>query len=161
MSQNTREFALSDWAIVFLFTSRMFRMNEIDVVWSRSFHSQSIFVGHIYFQVKSSINFLTDHHEFLPLSYKTKGIVFLIIGAANFTGAIVSHGCFSILGEAMTQRLRLAILTSMFRQEVGYHDNPDTWIRLGEVKLLFVKKKRMMRLSSGVFLFDCLATVMI
>lgn len=52
-------------------------------------------------------------------------IVFLIIGAANFTGAIVSHGCFSILGEAMTQRLRLAILTSMFRQEVGYHDNPE------------------------------------
>ena len=59
----------------------------------------------------------------------------------------------------MTQRLRLAILTSMFRQEVGYHDNPDTWIRLGEVKLL--SKKRMMRLSGGVFLFDCLATVMI
>ena len=27
------------------------------------------------------------------------------------------HGCFSILGEAMTQRLRVAILTSMFRQE--------------------------------------------
>ena len=24
----------------------------------------------------------------------------------------------------MTQRLRVAILTSMFRQEVGFHDNP-------------------------------------
>jgi hypothetical protein len=32
------------------------------------------------------------------------------------------HGCFSILGEAMTQRLRVAILTSMFRQEVSDAD---------------------------------------
>jgi hypothetical protein len=30
--------------------------------------------------------------------------------------ALSRHGCFSILGEAMTQRLRVAILTSMFRQ---------------------------------------------
>ena len=49
----------------------------------------------------------------------------MIIGVSCFVGSTVSHGCFSILGEAMTQRLRIAILTSMFRQEVGFHDNPE------------------------------------
>lgn len=52
-------------------------------------------------------------------------VIFVIIGVSCLIGSTVSHGCFSILGEAMTQRLRVAILTSMFRQEVGFHDNPE------------------------------------
>ena len=51
-------------------------------------------------------------------------LVFVIIGASNLVGATISHTCFSILGEAMTQRLRVAILTCMVRQEVGVHDDP-------------------------------------
>ena len=45
-------------------------------------------------------------------------IIFLVIGFSGLLGATVSHGCFSILGEAMTQRLRVAILTSIFRGSV-------------------------------------------
>ena len=52
-------------------------------------------------------------------------IIFVLIAVSCFIGSTISHGCFSILGEAMTQRLRVAILTSMFRQEVGFHDNPE------------------------------------
>lgn len=52
-------------------------------------------------------------------------IIFLIIGFCGLVGSTISHGCFSILGEAMTQRLRVAILTSIFRQEVGFHDDPQ------------------------------------
>ena len=51
-------------------------------------------------------------------------LIFVIIGVSVFVGSTISHGCFSILGEAMTQRLRVAILTGMFRQEVGFHDDP-------------------------------------
>eukprot|EP00435_Cladocopium_sp_Y103_P003448 s4310_g1.t1 len=52
-------------------------------------------------------------------------IIFLVIGFSGLIGATISHGCFSILGEAMTQRLRVAILTSIFRQELGFHDDPQ------------------------------------
>jgi len=52
-------------------------------------------------------------------------VIFVLIAVSCFIGSTISHGCFSILGEAMTQRLRVAILTSMFRQEVGFHDNPE------------------------------------
>ena len=52
-------------------------------------------------------------------------LIFVIIGVSAFVGSTVSHGCSSILGEAMTQRLRVAILTGMFRQEVGFHDDPS------------------------------------
>ena len=51
-------------------------------------------------------------------------LIFVIIGVSVFVGSTISHGCFAILGEAMTQRLRVAILTGMFRQEVGFHDDP-------------------------------------
>lgn len=68
--------------------------------------------------------FLSDKEE-MKSQLELMCIIFVIIGVSTLIGSTVSHGCFSILGEAMTQRLRVAILTSMFRQEVGYHDNPE------------------------------------
>lgn len=52
-----------------------------------------------------------------PRAVRLMAWIFLIIGASGMVGCAISHGCFSILGEAMTQRLRVAILTSIFRQE--------------------------------------------
>ncbi|CAJ1359168.1 unnamed protein product, partial [Effrenium voratum] len=52
-------------------------------------------------------------------------LLFVIIGVSCLLGSTISNGCFAILGEAMTQRLRVNILTTMFRQEVGFHDNPE------------------------------------
>jgi hypothetical protein len=51
-------------------------------------------------------------------------IIFLVIGFSGLVGATISHGCFSILGEAMTQRLRVAILTSIFRGSVPVVPGP-------------------------------------
>lgn len=59
-------------------------------------------------------------HELEQLS-----IFFCGIAAAIQVGSFVEHGCFGILGEAMTQRLRVAILGALFRQEIGFHDDPD------------------------------------
>mmetsp|Transcript_30535 Transcript_30535/g.54595 ORF Transcript_30535/g.54595 Transcript_30535/m.54595 type:complete len:1272 (-) Transcript_30535:403-4218(-) len=52
-------------------------------------------------------------------------IYFCIVGVANFFAGTVENGCFAVLGEAMTQRIRVAILTSIFRQEIGFHDDPE------------------------------------
>jgi len=67
--------------------------------------------------------FKTDKEE-MRADLELMALIFVIIGVSAFVGSTISHGCFSILGEAMTQRLRVAILTGMFRQEVGFHDNP-------------------------------------
>ncbi|CAK9045272.1 ATP-dependent translocase ABCB1 (ATP-binding cassette sub-family B member 1) (Multidrug resistance protein 1) (P-glycoprotein 1) (Phospholipid transporter ABCB1) (CD antigen CD243) [Durusdinium trenchii] len=69
--------------------------------------------------------FFKPDKEEMKAELELMAIIFVIIGVSCLIGSTISHGCFSILGEAMTQRLRVAILTSMFRQEVGYHDNPE------------------------------------
>ncbi|CAL1142099.1 unnamed protein product [Cladocopium goreaui] len=69
--------------------------------------------------------FFLPNKEDMKSELELMAIIFVIIGVSVLIGSTISHGCFSILGEAMTQRLRVTILTSMFRQEVGFHDNPE------------------------------------
>merc|ERR1719387_433749 len=52
-------------------------------------------------------------------------IAFAVLGVIVWIGTTVHVIAFSILAEAMTMRLRKALLTTVFRQEVGYHDDPD------------------------------------
>ncbi|CAJ1336106.1 unnamed protein product [Effrenium voratum] len=51
--------------------------------------------------------------------------VFLIIAASVLVGCVIEHGSFAILAESMTCRLRVAILKAIFRQEIGFHDDPE------------------------------------
>jgi len=74
--------------------------------------------------VGSMSGFFKPDKEEMRADLELMALTFVIIGVSAFIGSTVSHGCFSILGEAMTQRLRVAILTGMFRQEVGFHDDP-------------------------------------
>ncbi|CAJ1449438.1 unnamed protein product, partial [Effrenium voratum] len=66
----------------------------------------------------------TDKEE-MRSDLEFMSLLFVIIGVSCLLGSTISNGCFAILGEAMTQRLRVNILTTMFRQEVGFHDNPE------------------------------------
>eukprot|EP00930_Biecheleria_cincta_P042445 TRINITY_DN29208_c0_g1_i1.p1 TRINITY_DN29208_c0_g1~~TRINITY_DN29208_c0_g1_i1.p1 ORF type:complete len:1315 (-),score=229.41 TRINITY_DN29208_c0_g1_i1:121-3717(-) len=52
-------------------------------------------------------------------------IYFCIIAAGQLITSTLNAGCFSILGESMTQRLRVHILSSIFSQEIGFHDDPE------------------------------------
>ncbi|CAE7217756.1 ABCB1 [Symbiodinium natans] len=74
--------------------------------------------------VGSMEGFFKTDKEAMRADLELMAIIFVIIGVSNLVAATISHGCFSILGEAMSQRLRIAILTDMFRQEVGFHDDP-------------------------------------
>jgi len=51
-------------------------------------------------------------------------LYFLILGLVTFFATIVQRYSFGKLGEALTMRLRVAILTHVFRQEIGFHDDP-------------------------------------
>ncbi|CAK9090245.1 ATP-dependent translocase ABCB1 (ATP-binding cassette sub-family B member 1) (Multidrug resistance protein 1) (P-glycoprotein 1) (Phospholipid transporter ABCB1) (CD antigen CD243) [Durusdinium trenchii] len=52
-------------------------------------------------------------------------LVFLIIAVSVLVGCVIEHGSFALLAESMTCRLRVAILKAIFRQEIGFHDDPE------------------------------------
>lgn len=51
-------------------------------------------------------------------------IAWSVLAACLLVATIFEFSAFGILSEAMTARLRVAILESVFRQEVGFHDDP-------------------------------------
>mmetsp|Transcript_7569 Transcript_7569/g.16469 ORF Transcript_7569/g.16469 Transcript_7569/m.16469 type:complete len:1107 (+) Transcript_7569:1-3321(+) len=51
-------------------------------------------------------------------------LVFLLVSLGEFLALLIMHSSFAILGEAMTMRIRIATLSAIFRQEVGFHDAP-------------------------------------
>ena len=66
--------------------------------------------------------FFKPDKEEMRADLEMMALTFVLVGVAALLGSTLSHGCFSILGEAMTQRLRVAILTGMFRQEAAGGD---------------------------------------
>eukprot|EP00928_Gymnodinium_smaydae_P080986 TRINITY_DN64573_c0_g1_i2.p1 TRINITY_DN64573_c0_g1~~TRINITY_DN64573_c0_g1_i2.p1 ORF type:complete len:1276 (+),score=263.78 TRINITY_DN64573_c0_g1_i2:301-3828(+) len=52
-------------------------------------------------------------------------IQFAILGGVVFFATYAHMLSFGIISEAITQRLRVAMLTAIFRQEIGYHDDPQ------------------------------------
>mmetsp|Transcript_27047 Transcript_27047/g.62521 ORF Transcript_27047/g.62521 Transcript_27047/m.62521 type:complete len:1278 (+) Transcript_27047:121-3954(+) len=60
-------------------------------------------------------------------------LLFTLVAFVDFAAATIQHGCFAILGEGMTKRLRVALLIQLFRQEIGFHDDPEnTPAKLGK-----------------------------
>mmetsp|Transcript_3666 Transcript_3666/g.8531 ORF Transcript_3666/g.8531 Transcript_3666/m.8531 type:complete len:1275 (-) Transcript_3666:341-4165(-) len=51
-------------------------------------------------------------------------IQFAVVGVIVFLGTAVHTLCFGVVSEGITQRLRVTILTAIFRQELGFHDDP-------------------------------------
>jgi len=56
---------------------------------------------------------------------ETLCIYFCLIAAGQLITSTINAGCFSILGESMTQRLRVHVLSTIFSQEIGFHDDPE------------------------------------
>lgn len=50
---------------------------------------------------------------------------FLIFGAAKCVSSCLQFASFGIIAEATTKEARVALLTNMFRQDVGFHDDPE------------------------------------
>merc|ERR1719181_2188628 len=50
--------------------------------------------------------------------------LFLVFGVALGCCNALQTGCFGFIGEALTKRLRVQLLTRVLRQDIGYHDDP-------------------------------------
>ena len=50
---------------------------------------------------------------------------FLIFGAAKCVSSCLQFACFGLIAEVTTKEARVALLTNMFRQDVGFHDDPE------------------------------------
>lgn len=63
--------------------------------------------------------------EEMKASLSMMCIYFVIIGGSLFFAEVMQGGCFAVLGEAMTQRIRVKLLKTFFSQEIGFHDSPE------------------------------------
>merc|ERR550534_2021443 len=52
-------------------------------------------------------------------------VQFFCLGFITIVAASIEGASFGIVMEAMTSRLRIALLTHVFKQEVGFHDDPE------------------------------------
>jgi ABC-type multidrug transport system fused ATPase/permease subunit len=52
-------------------------------------------------------------------------IWYVILSLGEWIAVVISSLCFSILGESLIMRLRIALFSKVFDQEMGFHDDPD------------------------------------
>merc|ERR1719375_1516268 len=51
--------------------------------------------------------------------------LFFILGGVKWFGMTGQYSFFGCIGEAVTKRVRVALLTTLLSQEIGFHDDPD------------------------------------
>jgi ATP-binding cassette subfamily B (MDR/TAP) protein 1 len=49
----------------------------------------------------------------------------VLVAVGEFFAVIIHNCCFGLLGESMTMRLRIALFSKVFEQEIGFHDDPE------------------------------------
>jgi len=69
--------------------------------------------------------FFNSDKEKMRDEIETTCIYFLIGSGAILLGNVLAGGCFGYIGEALTKRIRMELMTSVLRQEIGFHDDPD------------------------------------
>ncbi|CAE7643961.1 ABCB5 [Symbiodinium sp. CCMP2592] len=50
---------------------------------------------------------------------------FVIVGVARCVASTFQFACFGAIAEITTREARVTMLTSIFRQDIGYHDDPE------------------------------------
>lgn len=75
--------------------------------------------------VSSMDVFFEPEKEKMKSQMETLCIYFCLIAVGQLITSTLNAGCFSILGESMTQRLRVHVLSVIFSQEIGFHDDPE------------------------------------
>nr|QCO69319.1 ABCB1 [Prorocentrum lima] len=83
----------------------------------------------VYALVEATLAFVLytapSDRELLREEVEKACILFVIFAAAKFVGTALQYVSFAILGESITKRCRVAMLTAIFRQEIGFHDDPE------------------------------------
>mmetsp|Transcript_50385 Transcript_50385/g.133840 ORF Transcript_50385/g.133840 Transcript_50385/m.133840 type:complete len:1271 (-) Transcript_50385:612-4424(-) len=74
--------------------------------------------------VEAMTPFFLEDRERLRSESQVASIQFLLLGFINLFASTTASFSNGILLEAMVKRLRIALITSVFRQDMGFHDNP-------------------------------------
>jgi len=52
-------------------------------------------------------------------------IYFVLVGVARCVASTFQFACFGVIAEVTTREARVTMLENVFRQDIGYHDDPD------------------------------------
>jgi len=74
--------------------------------------------------VNSIDKFYITDRERLREELTLLSVYFVLIGVVNLVVQTMQYGCFGVIGQAMTKRMRVALFTHFLRQEIGFHDDP-------------------------------------
>eukprot|EP00928_Gymnodinium_smaydae_P036810 TRINITY_DN25678_c0_g2_i1.p1 TRINITY_DN25678_c0_g2~~TRINITY_DN25678_c0_g2_i1.p1 ORF type:complete len:1307 (+),score=203.20 TRINITY_DN25678_c0_g2_i1:353-3922(+) len=74
--------------------------------------------------IQSMQTMLSGDKELMKLEMEKIALYSVGLGLLQLCAMIMEHGSLAVLSEAMAKRLRVKLLSTFFRQEVGFHDNP-------------------------------------
>jgi ABC-type multidrug transport system fused ATPase/permease subunit len=69
--------------------------------------------------------FLNPDKEIMREEVESACIWFVIVGLIRAIVQGIQYWCFGVIGEAMTMRMRVALLKKIFEMEIGFHDDPS------------------------------------
>lgn len=78
-----------------------------------------------YILVDAIVALMNPDKEAMRSNAEMAAVWFVIFGVMKCIATTVQFGSFGIIAEVTIRESRVAMLTNIFRQEIGYHDNPD------------------------------------
>lgn len=78
-----------------------------------------------YVLVDAIVALMNPDKEEMRASAEMAALWFVIFGAMKCVATTLQFGSFGIIAEVTTREARVAMLRNIFRQEIGYHDDPE------------------------------------
>ncbi|CAE7377852.1 ABCB11 [Symbiodinium natans] len=78
-----------------------------------------------YILVQAMMSLMQSDKELMKADAEIAAMWFVIFGALKCVSSGVQFACFGLIAEATTKEARVTMLTNMFRQDVGFHDDPE------------------------------------
>uniref|UniRef100_A0A7S4QNS6 Bile salt export pump n=1 Tax=Alexandrium monilatum TaxID=311494 RepID=A0A7S4QNS6_9DINO len=82
-------------------------------------------LGGAFALVEGMVAFINPDKEVMKRETEKAAIWFTAMGLTRFFAVLTYYTCFGMIAEGMTKRCRQAMLETMCRQEIGFHDNPE------------------------------------
>jgi len=78
----------------------------------------------IYLFTDAILAFVSADREVMRAEMERAALLLAAVGITKCVASILQYYCFGVVGEAITKRCRVSLLTMIFSQEIGYHDDP-------------------------------------
>eukprot|EP00931_Biecheleriopsis_adriatica_P061606 TRINITY_DN3704_c0_g1_i2.p1 TRINITY_DN3704_c0_g1~~TRINITY_DN3704_c0_g1_i2.p1 ORF type:complete len:1295 (-),score=340.44 TRINITY_DN3704_c0_g1_i2:505-4389(-) len=75
--------------------------------------------------VDAMVAMMQPDKEEMKTEVERAAAIFAIVGTTKLMATVVQFYCFGRIAEATTMGCRVTMLTAIFRQEIGFHDDPS------------------------------------